>query len=79
MDGCHLKGPYRGVILSTIFLDGKNGIFLVAFAIAEVENRDIWTFFLQMLDSMTGALIHDKPFVIMTDRHKVNMLLVLLV
>ena len=61
------------------FLDGKNGIFLVAFAIAEVENRDIWTFFLQMLDSMTGALIHDKPFVIMTDRHKVNMLLVLLV
>lgn len=27
MDGCHLKGPYGGVMLSAISLDGNNGYF----------------------------------------------------
>ncbi|KAL0341429.1 UNVERIFIED_CONTAM: hypothetical protein Scaly_1805500 [Sesamum calycinum] len=34
-DGCHLKEPFGGVLLATIGLDGINGLFPVAFAIAE--------------------------------------------
>ena len=46
--------------------------FPVAFAIVKVENRDSRTFFLQLLDSMIGVAMHNKPFVIMTDRKKVQ-------
>jgi len=43
LDGCHLKGPYGGVLLSAISLDGNNGLFPLAIAIVEAENRDSWT------------------------------------
>lgn len=43
----------------------------MAFAIVEVENKDNWTFFLQLLDSLIGEAVKDKPFVIMTNRQKV--------
>ena len=27
IDSCHLKGPFRGVLLAVISLDGDNGLF----------------------------------------------------
>ena len=41
-DGCHLKGPYGGVLLSAVALDGNNGLFPVAFAVVESETKDNW-------------------------------------
>ena len=41
-DGCHLKGPYGGVLLSAVALDGNNGLFPVAFAVVESETKDSW-------------------------------------
>ncbi|KAK9195608.1 hypothetical protein WN943_003732 [Citrus x changshan-huyou] len=35
LDGCHLKGPYRGVLLSVVALDADSGIFPLAFCICE--------------------------------------------
>ncbi|KAF8400180.1 hypothetical protein HHK36_013476 [Tetracentron sinense] len=40
LDGCHLKGPYGGVLLAAIALDGNNGLFPVAFAIVEGETKE---------------------------------------
>ncbi|KAF8393878.1 hypothetical protein HHK36_020076 [Tetracentron sinense] len=40
LDGCHLKGPYGGVLLAAIALDGNNGLFLMAFAIVEGETKE---------------------------------------
>ncbi|XP_075654909.1 uncharacterized protein LOC142625087 [Castanea sativa] len=54
IDGCHLKGSFEGVLLATIFLDGNNGLFLVAVAIVEVECEDSWLFFLHHLDAALG-------------------------
>ena len=39
-DGCHLKGPYGGVLLSAIGLDGNNGLYPIAYSIVESENKE---------------------------------------
>ncbi|KAA8524887.1 hypothetical protein F0562_011310 [Nyssa sinensis] len=40
IDGCHLKGPYGGVLLVAVSLDGNNGLFLIAVGVVESKNRD---------------------------------------
>ncbi|KAF7810449.1 uncharacterized protein G2W53_037192 [Senna tora] len=40
LDGCHLKGPYGGVLLCAVSLDANNGLFPIAFAVVEVESKD---------------------------------------
>ena len=37
VDGCHLKGPFGGVLLSTVSLDGNSGLFPLAVCICEKE------------------------------------------
>ncbi|GAV62503.1 hypothetical protein CFOL_v3_06026, partial [Cephalotus follicularis] len=37
LDGCHLKSPFGGVLLCATVMDGKQGLFPVAFAIVEME------------------------------------------
>ncbi|XP_012844641.1 PREDICTED: uncharacterized protein LOC105964686 [Erythranthe guttata] len=69
-DGCHLKGPYGGVLLSAIALDGNNGLYPIAFAIVETENRDSWSFFFHNLTIMLGGFSDGKPWTFMTDRQK---------
>ncbi|KAL3529886.1 hypothetical protein ACH5RR_009208 [Cinchona calisaya] len=39
-DGCHLKGPYGGTLLTVVALDGNNSLFSLAFAVAECENKE---------------------------------------
>lgn len=46
IDGTHLKGNYGGILLSAVALDGNNEIFLLAYAIVSVEDKDNWSFFL---------------------------------
>ncbi|KAL0433462.1 UNVERIFIED_CONTAM: hypothetical protein Slati_2680500 [Sesamum latifolium] len=51
-DGCHLKGPYGGVLLAAVKLDENNDLYLLAFAVVEVECKDSWGFFFQCLENM---------------------------
>jgi len=37
IDGGHLKGPFGGVLLFFVRLDGNKGMFPVAFAVVEIE------------------------------------------
>ncbi|KAA8519515.1 hypothetical protein F0562_013771 [Nyssa sinensis] len=71
LDGCHLKGPFGGVLLATVRLDGNNGIFPVAYAVVEIERRDSWSFFLNYLQLNIGALVDNKPLTFMSDGQKV--------
>lgn len=48
LDGAHLKSIYGGVLLSAVTMDANNGIFPLAVAVCEGENRDSWTWFLQL-------------------------------
>ncbi|XP_074314716.1 uncharacterized protein LOC141649946 [Silene latifolia] len=49
VDGCHLKGRYKGMLLSAISLDSNNNIFLVAYAIVGKEMTDTWSYFFRNL------------------------------
>ena len=37
VDGCFLKGPFVGVILSVVALNGNRGVFPIAFPIVDFE------------------------------------------
>lgn len=43
IDGCHLKGPYKGILLSAVALDANNSIFPLVVCICGVENTVTWT------------------------------------
>ena len=44
-DGCCLKGPFGGVLLTAVALDANNSIFSLAFAVVECESKDTWRWF----------------------------------
>ncbi|KAL0433317.1 UNVERIFIED_CONTAM: hypothetical protein Slati_2666000 [Sesamum latifolium] len=47
-DGCHLKGPYGGVLFAAIDLDRNNGLFPLAFVVVEFECKDNWCSFFKL-------------------------------
>ncbi|XP_059652874.1 uncharacterized protein LOC132299969 [Cornus florida] len=70
LDGCHLKGPYGGVLLAATALDGNNGLFPVAYGVVESEGRESWGFFLTHLQTMIGKDFEDNPWTFMSDQQK---------
>ncbi|BFG37403.1 hypothetical protein CerSpe_236770 [Prunus speciosa] len=67
VDACHLKGPYPGKILTDVGVDGNNGIFPIAYVVAEIKNKDSWIWFLSLLiedlgitNGLSWAFISDK-------------------
>ncbi|KAH7861243.1 hypothetical protein Vadar_023663 [Vaccinium darrowii] len=40
VDGCHLKGPHGGILLSAVGRDPNEEYFPIAFAVVEDENKD---------------------------------------
>uniref|UniRef100_A0A5B7ARQ4 SWIM-type domain-containing protein n=1 Tax=Davidia involucrata TaxID=16924 RepID=A0A5B7ARQ4_DAVIN len=70
IDGCHLKGPYGGVLLAAVSLDGNNGLFPIAFGVVESEGRDSWGFFLEHLNTIIGAHSYQVPWTFMSDQQK---------
>ena len=57
LDGCHLKGPFEGVLLSTVCLDANQCIFPITICVCESENTDSWTSF---LDHLQEYLVDDR-------------------
>ncbi|XP_022851077.1 uncharacterized protein LOC111372890, partial [Olea europaea var. sylvestris] len=49
LDGCFLKTEHGGQLLSAVGVDANNGMYPVAYAVVEVENRDNWRWFLGLL------------------------------
>ncbi|KAK8663586.1 hypothetical protein V6N13_083398 [Hibiscus sabdariffa] len=54
LDGCFLKGSFKGDILSAVGRDCNNQIFPIAWAVVEVENRETWAWFLNNLQHDIG-------------------------
>ncbi|KAJ0082352.1 hypothetical protein Patl1_10338 [Pistacia atlantica] len=67
VDGCHLKGPYGGVLLSAVPMDANSGIFPIAITICEIENKESWRYFMTLLKEFIGDI---DPITIMSDRQK---------
>ena len=72
VDGCFLKGPFKGVLLSAISIDANNGIFPIAIAIVDVESIPSWRFFLYYLHECIGGGTEELPHTFMSDRHVVH-------
>lgn len=49
LDGCHLKGIVKGQVLVAVGKDADDQIFPVAWAVVNKENKENWTWFLELL------------------------------
>ncbi|KAM7468781.1 hypothetical protein LguiB_016343 [Lonicera macranthoides] len=50
VDGCFLKGPYGGQLLTAVGIDANNGMHSFAWAVVEKETKALWTWFLRLLN-----------------------------
>ncbi|XP_027916010.1 uncharacterized protein LOC114175451 [Vigna unguiculata] len=67
LDGCFLKGQYGGELLTAVGRDANDQMLPIAYAVVEVENKDTWTWFLELLiedlrgDDVWFASCHTRP------------------
>lgn len=57
IDGTRLSGPFKGIMLTTIGLDGNNGSFLISYAIIDKENKSSWIYLFTFLRVLESVLI----------------------
>ncbi|XP_014521852.1 uncharacterized protein LOC106778409 [Vigna radiata var. radiata] len=55
LDGCFLKTKYGGELLTTVGRDGNEQMLPIAYAVVEVENKESWTWFLELLIEDLGG------------------------
>nr|GEX84707.1 hypothetical protein [Tanacetum cinerariifolium] len=69
LDGCFMSGPFPMQILIAIGVDPNYGIYHLAYAIVESENKQAWLWFLDCLrDDL--KLFRNSNFTFVTDRQK---------
>nr|XP_043639243.1 uncharacterized protein LOC122610313 [Erigeron canadensis] len=69
LDGAFMKGPYPGQVLTFVGVNSNNGIYPIAYAVVEVENRDSWTWFFEYLGD-DFELATNSNFTFITDIQK---------
>ncbi|XP_052735479.1 uncharacterized protein LOC108341416 [Vigna angularis] len=58
LDGAFLKGKYGGELLTAVGRDGNEQMLPIAYCVVEVENKESWKWFLELLvDDLGGAEI----------------------
>jgi hypothetical protein len=69
LDGCFLKGPYKGQLLSAISRDGNNNMYPVALVVVEAKTKDSWIWFIESLLSDLGIPLNkDKHLFLIVKR-----------
>ncbi|XP_059313182.1 uncharacterized protein LOC132064275 [Lycium ferocissimum] len=66
VDATFLKSKYRGVLMIAVAKDGNNGIFPLAFGIADCENNESYGWFFGHVKKVFGTR---KDLSILSDRH----------
>ena len=70
IDGTHLYGKYRGVLLIAMATDANNKVLPLAFAVVDKESGPSWGWFLERLRISLEDVIADKDICIIYDQHK---------
>lgn len=66
IDGTHLSGKYKGVLLTASGQDGNFQVFPLAFAVVDGETEEAWTWFLTKLERI---IADSNTLTIISDRH----------
>lgn len=76
LNECFLKGQFRGELLTIIGKNPNDQMLPLAYAIVEVENKEIWMWFLELLieDLRSNEECLSRTF--MRDQQKVVVLLI---
>ncbi|KAL0427803.1 UNVERIFIED_CONTAM: hypothetical protein Slati_2955100 [Sesamum latifolium] len=69
VDGCHLKGPHGGVLLTAVGVDPNNNLYPIAYAVVQRENRETWEWFLTVLKQDLN-IRRDEEYTFMSDKQK---------
>ncbi|KAL0278014.1 UNVERIFIED_CONTAM: hypothetical protein Sradi_7304000 [Sesamum radiatum] len=69
VDGCHLKGPNGGILLTAIGVDPNNNLFPIAHAVVNKECRETWEWFLIILKHDLN-IIRQHEYTFMSDKQK---------
>ena len=69
LDACHVKARYGGVILVLTVLDGDGRVFPAVLGLAESENAETWSWFLQQV-CVALEIGNGNGIVVLSDREK---------
>ncbi|XP_014503087.1 uncharacterized protein LOC106763405 [Vigna radiata var. radiata] len=70
LDGAFLKGKYGGEMLTTVGRDANDQMLPLAYVVVEVENKETWRWFLELLVEDLGGIEVASSFTIMSDQQK---------
>ncbi|KAG8364885.1 hypothetical protein BUALT_Bualt18G0045100 [Buddleja alternifolia] len=68
-DGCHLKGPHQGVLLTAVAVDPNNNIYPISYAMVMKESGDTWDWFLTLL-KVDLNILDEQKYTFMSDKQK---------
>ncbi|XP_073227078.1 uncharacterized protein [Cicer arietinum] len=69
LDACFLKAEYGGQLIAAVGKDGNNQMILIAYAVVEVEIKDSWQWFLDLLLEDLNNVQH-KQYAFISDQQK---------
>ncbi|XP_022632189.1 uncharacterized protein LOC106752824 [Vigna radiata var. radiata] len=70
LDGAFLKGRHHGDLLTVVARDANDQMLPLAYAIVEVENKDTWTWLLELLIEDLGGPDVCSGLTVMSDQQK---------
>ncbi|KAM5559569.1 hypothetical protein ABKV19_020969, partial [Rosa sericea] len=70
LDGCHLKSPYGGQLLSAVGVDANNSTRVVGYAMVEQECKDSWIWFLELLANDLDIRSDGAGWTFISDKQK---------
>ncbi|KAL0406346.1 UNVERIFIED_CONTAM: hypothetical protein Slati_3948500, partial [Sesamum latifolium] len=69
VDGCHLKRPNGGILLTAVGVDPNNNLYPISYAVVNREARETWEWFLILLNEDLG-ISNQVEYVFMSDKQK---------
>ncbi|XP_052620946.1 uncharacterized protein LOC111915798 [Lactuca sativa] len=69
LDGCFLKGQVKGQLLTPIGRDANNQVYPICWAVVDIENKQNWKWFLELLSEDVGVQ-EGGDLIVISDQHK---------